>query len=54
MKSKIKKTLSVFLSIMMLMGIFGGMNISYAENISGIFGYEILSDNTAEITGCTD
>ncbi len=52
MKTKLKKVLSVIMTVVMLISVFGGMNISFAAT-SGDFKYSVLSDGTAEITDYT-
>lgn len=52
MKTKLKKALSVIMTVVILTGIFGGMNISFAA-WSGDFKYSVLSDGTVEITDYT-
>lgn len=47
-----KKALSIFLSLVMMLGIISGLNLTaYADMDESIFEYDILSDGTAEITG---
>ena len=52
MKTKLRKSLSVIMTAVMLISVFAGMNISFAAT-SGDFKYSVLSDGTAEITDYT-
>lgn len=45
-----KRLISLFLSIVMLLSITAGLNLTVFANTSGDFEYELLADGTAEIT----
>ena len=48
-----KKVLSAFLSVVMLLSITAGLNLSASAETSGDWEYSVLDDGTAEITGYT-
>ena len=48
-----KKTLSLFMSIVMLISITAGMDMTASALTSGDFEYNVIYDDTAEITGYT-
>ena len=53
MKAKFKKLLSVFLSVVMLLSITAGIDLSAYAETSGDFEYQLFNDGTAEITEYT-